>query len=127
MWDRLTVSFDNFFTGGKWGAYIGMAVGAVIGLMSPGAVPGNEIYAAVTGGLMYGVIGASAGAALGVGSGLVFGGGDTPDAPANAPEVAPKLPEKQVAQSEAVEPPSSGLMASLFGSGKGRNGGGRSA
>ncbi len=111
MWDRITASFDNFFTVGKWGAFIGMAVGAVIGLMSPAAVPGNEIYAAVTGGLMYGVIGASAGAALGVGSGLLFGGGDTHDAPASEPEMAPRQPQQQVAQSEVVEPPAVGKAA----------------
>lgn len=111
MWDRITSSFSGFFEGGKWGAYLGMAIGAVIGLLSPAAVPGNEIQAAFMGALTYGVMGASAGAGLGVVKNLIFGSGDAP--PETPEPAAAPQPEKVITAAQEIVEPSHGLLSWL--------------
>lgn len=113
MWDRITSAFDNFFTGGTAGAIIGAIGGAIYALTTPSAVPGNEIYAMATGGLMYAVIGSVVGAGLGVGSGLLFGSGDKPDEPQTPSPDRARSVEMARTEEKAPEDPSHGLLSAL--------------
>lgn len=112
MWDRITSSFDNFFTGSTWGAILGAIGGALYALTTPSAVPGNELYAMITGGAIGMVGGGFLGGAAGLFSGLAFGGGDQPAEP-DAP--APEREKAQtIAQQKEVEEPSPGLLSYLL-------------
>ncbi len=97
--NHLAGMVDSLFTGGRWGSMLGLVGGAIIGLMSGGAVPGNEFYAALTGGVMGGMVGATGGAVLGAASGLVFGSGDVPH------EVKPQQSSYVRAPEPGVTPP----------------------
>lgn len=113
MWDHIASAFDNFFSGGKWGALIGGIIGALYALTTPSAIPGNEFYAMFTGGFLGAVGGSVLGAGVGAASGLVFGSGDTPAAPqAPAPE---KEIEAEVARSPQPDPPSPNLPSIALG------------
>lgn len=103
IFDRVGSAFDNFTTGGTWGAIIGFIIGAIIGWFSPAAVPGNEIHAAFAGGVMGSVGGALTFAGVGAASGLLFGSGDKPGEP-QAPSPEQKV-ETQVAQEQETPSP----------------------
>lgn len=124
MWDRIGSVFDGFTEGGGWGAYIGMAAGALIGLASPAAAAGAGIEAAFMGALMYGVIGATAGAGLGSLKNLIFGGGEEDAEVAEGEDAPDEEPEEEVAVQQEVEEPSHGLL-SWLGIGDGNKAAGR--
>lgn len=119
MWDRLTSAFENFFTGGTWGAVIGGILGAVYALFTPSAVPGNEIYAMAAGGAMGAVGGALTFAGVGAASGLLFGSGDKPGDP--QPPSQQRAAETQVARTQEQEAPDHGLPANGKGQGAARS------
>lgn len=111
MWDRITAMFDNFTTGGTWGAILGAIGGALYALTTPSAIPGNEIYAMTAGGFFGMIGGGLGGAGLGAVSGLLFGSGDQPGEPQGpSPE---KSIAQEVAQAVEAEEPSHGLLSFL--------------
>jgi hypothetical protein len=86
---------DGIFTGGKWGAFLGMIAGFIFGLFSGGGIGAAVGYA-----FFGGVAGAAGGAALGGIGSLISRSGDAP-APVTA-ETPPQKPEETPAQGETL-------------------------